>query len=98
MAFFDGLSVNGSRFDFVGNQTWKNLIGYTNRVGQPGFYRSWTAADNEQIDFSGQADRDVLLQSPLLVGVSLNNGNDAETRATNGAQGIFCATMKVSCL
>lgn len=87
---FSGKSENGLRFEFRGNQVYKNRgIGYQNRVNAPGSYRGWVAADNETLDFSGQADHDVLLSSALLVGVSLNNGNSAETRAVNGRRASF---------
>jgi hypothetical protein len=78
------------RFTFAGNQAWKNREGgYRNRVAAPGLYTGWTVADNEQVDFSGQAGHDVHLRSTLLVGVSLNNGNSAETRADNTRRAAF---------
>lgn len=82
--FFAGSLVAGSRFDFTRNIAYKNLLGaYLNRVNAPGFYNSWTVADNGQVDFSGQAGHDVFLRRTLMIGVSLNNGNSAETYATN---------------
>lgn len=82
--------TSGNRFLFTGNQVWKNLgAGYNNRVGAPGTYRGWTAADNGTIDFTGQADHNVSMDRALMVGVSLNNGNSADTRATNGRRAGF---------
>lgn len=79
-----------SKFDFVENVSYKNRDGaYLNRVAAPGFYLGWTVADNEQVDFSGQADHDLELRRTLMVGVSLNNGNSAETRATNTRRAAF---------
>ena len=88
--FFAGSLVNGSRFNFTSNTHWKNKdAGYRNRVNAPGFYTSWTSADNGMIDYAGQADQSVFLDNALLVGVSLNNGNSAETRATDNRRAGF---------
>jgi hypothetical protein len=88
--FFPGKNENGSRFEFRGNQIWKNQgAGYGNRVNAPGSYTGWTAADNETLDFTGQADHDVVLGRALLVGVSLNNGNNAEQRAVDTRRASF---------
>lgn len=88
--YFSGFSENGSRFDFRANKHWKNLgPGYGNRVLAPGSYTGWTAADNLTLDFSGQAGHDVVMRSLLSVGVSLNNGNNAEARAVANRRACF---------
>ena len=87
---FNGKNENGIRFEFRGNQVWKNQgSGYGNRVNPAGSYVGWVAADNEMLDFAGQAGHDVTLHRALLVGVSLNNGNNAETRAVNNRRACF---------
>ena len=56
-----------------GNIVWKNRVGgYRNRVRQPN-YIGWTCADNSGVDIFGAVRRDSLIDSPLMIGFSLNN-------------------------
>lgn len=60
-------------FTMLRNVAWKNRDGgYTNRVLRP-TYRSWTVADNSDIDVSGVTGPNGLLESFLFVCNSLNS-------------------------